>query len=131
MSEENVEIVRRSLESFEPNVEAWLETLDPDVKWYVREERHALVVGHEAALRARERWRETYDPESYRFEIEELKGEGENVFAVVGVWGEGSLSGIPFETAYYVHAKVRGDKVVYMYEHDTRDEAFEAAGLRE
>src|SRR6266550_1622491 len=54
MSQENVEIVRRHLESFVDDVETWLDTFDPAVKVYPLEERHALVLGRQAALRARE-----------------------------------------------------------------------------
>ena len=41
MSQENVDVVRRNLESFEEDAGAWLETLDPDVRLYPLEE--ALV----------------------------------------------------------------------------------------
>jgi hypothetical protein len=78
-----------------------------------------------------DRWLETFDEESYRAEVEELRGEGEGVFAVVCVRGRGWGSGIGIEDRTYIHAKVREGKIVYIYEHDTRAEALEAAGMRE
>jgi hypothetical protein len=57
-------------------VEAWQDTVDPAVRWYVLGA-SALVLGREAALRARERWREAGEEETHGAEIEELRGEGE------------------------------------------------------
>jgi hypothetical protein len=48
MSEENVEIVHRNLETFEHDEEAWLSTIDPAAEWYPIEEGHSLSRGHEA-----------------------------------------------------------------------------------
>ena len=51
--EENFEVVRRCLATFEDDPEEWLETLDPDIEWYPEEEGHALIRGREAARLAR------------------------------------------------------------------------------
>jgi SnoaL-like domain len=131
MPQENVEIVRRHLESFVDDVETWLDTFDPAVKVYPLEERHALVLGREAALRARERWLETWDREAYDWEIEELKGRGGDVVSGVHITSRGRSSGAEVDARAWTHWKLRNGKIVYCYEHATRDDALEAAGLRE
>jgi hypothetical protein len=66
MSEdENLAVVRRTLECFANDVETWLDTLDPAVKWYPGEEHQTLLLGRDAALRRRERWRETFQEGGY------------------------------------------------------------------
>jgi ketosteroid isomerase-like protein len=131
MSQENMEVVRRAIETFPTDVEAWLDTMDPAIRWYPLEEGHSLVLGREAARRCRERWMETFDKESHRGELTELRGEGENVFAAVYEWGRGRGSGIEIEGGVYIHYKVRNGKIAYCYEYANRDEALEAAGLSE
>jgi ketosteroid isomerase-like protein len=131
MSQENVEVVRRNLESFEDDVEAWLDTLDHAVRWYPLEEHHTLVLGHQAALRARESWLETWDSESYEWEIEELKESGDDVVSAVHVTSRGKRSGVELESRAWAHWRLRNGKIVYVYEHASREEAVEAAGLRE
>jgi ketosteroid isomerase-like protein len=131
MSQENVEIVRRNLESFEDDTETWLGTLDPAVRWYPLEERHSLVLGHEAALRTRQSWLETWDRESYSWEIEELRENGEDVVSVVRVTSRGRRSGVAVDSRAWAHWKLRNGKIVHVYEYATRADALEAAGLRE
>ena len=131
MSEENLQVVRRAVETYGNDVEAWLELLDPAIRWYVHEERHALVLGRDAARRAHDRWMETFDKETYRAELEELRGEGEDVFAIVHVWGQGWGSGIEIDDRNFAHFKVRNGKIIYCYEYESREEALEAAGLSE
>jgi ketosteroid isomerase-like protein len=130
--EENMAVVRKTIESYANDVEAWLDTLDPEVRWYPSEEHPSLVLGRAAARKCRDRWMETFDDgETYGDELEELRGRGEDVFAVVHVWGHGRRSGIEIDDRNYIHFKVRDGKVVYCYEYRSRDEALEAAGLRE
>ena len=132
MSEdENLAVVRRTLESFTNDVETWLDTLDPAVKWYPQEENNTLLLGREAAVRRRERWRETFQEGTYGLEIQELRGNGEHVFSDLREWGRGRGSGIEVEDHDYAHWKVRNGKIVYCHEYGTRAEALEAAGLSE
>ncbi len=131
MSPANVEVIRRAIESFASDAEAWIGTLDPAIRWYPEEEGHAVVLGHNAVLRSRERWLETFEEGTLRFEIEELRGEGQNLMSALREWGRGRGSGIEIEGRTYSHWKVRNGKIVYVYEYATRDEALEAAGLSE
>ena len=129
--EENFELVRRCLATFEADPEAWLETLDPAIEWYPEEERHDLIHGREAAKRARDRWMETFSEGSHRYEIEELAGRGETVFSGICEYAEGAFSGIEIESRVYHHWKIRNGKVAYIYETSDRSEALERAGLQE
>ena len=90
MSEdENLAVVRRTLESFVNDVETWLDTLDPAVQRYPAEEHQTPLLGRDAALKRRERWRETFQEGTYGLEVQELRGSGENVFSVLREWGRG------------------------------------------
>jgi ketosteroid isomerase-like protein len=130
MSEdENLAVVRRTIESFANDVETWLDTLDPAVKWYPQEENQTPLFGRDAALGRRERWRETFQEGTYGLEIQELRGTGENVLSVLREWGRGRGSGIVVEDHDYAHWKARNGKIVYCCEYGTRAEALEAAGL--
>jgi ketosteroid isomerase-like protein len=132
MSEENVEVVRKHLKSFEDDVETWLDTFDPGVRVYPVEEYHAPVLGRQAALRSRERWLETWDPETYHCEIEELEGRGgDDVVSAVHITVRGRSSGAEVDVRVWSHWKLRNGKIVYCYEYATRAEALEAAGLGE
>jgi ketosteroid isomerase-like protein len=131
MSQKNVEVVRRNLESFEDDPKSWLETLDPDVRWYPMEERNTLVRGHQAALRARDRWLETWDTNTYSWEIEELKERGDDVVSAVHVTSRGRRSGVELDSRAWAYWRVREGKIVHVYEYATRQEALEAAGLRD
>jgi ketosteroid isomerase-like protein len=129
--EENLAVVRRNIDSYDDDVETWLDTLDPSISWYPGEEHPAVVRGREAALRSRERWRETFAEGTQGYEIEELRGQGENVCSALRGWGRGRESGIDIGTHVYAHWKVRNGKIVYCREYTTRAEALEAAGLSE
>ena len=89
------------------------------------------MLGRDAALRRRERWRETFQEGTYGLEIQELRGNGENVFSVLREWGRGRGSGIVLDDHDYAHWIVLNGKIVYCYEYGTRNEALEAAGLSE
>src|SRR5262245_36033349 len=131
MSEENVEVVRRNLESFQDDVKAWLDTLDTGIRWHPMEEDHSLVLGHQAALRQRESWLETWDNESYSWEIEELRENGDDVVSGVRVTSRGRRSGVELDLFGWTHFKLRDGKIVYAYEYASRADALEAAGLSE
>ena len=129
MSEENVEIVRRCLETFETDEDAWLQTLDPELEWYPIEDGHIRRVGHEAAVGVRRRWLESWD--DHQVDVEEVKDGGESVVVGQHLSGTGKGSGIEVDLRIYLHFKLRDGKVAYVYEYTGRDEALEAAGLSE
>jgi ketosteroid isomerase-like protein len=129
MSQENVEVVLRSIEAFEHDEEAWLSTADPSIEWHPIEEGHIPSRGHEAAVGVRRRWLENW--ESHRIDVEEMKDSADSVVARLHLSGRGKRSGVEADLRIYMHFKLRGGKIVYIYEYADRGEALEAAGLRE
>ena len=129
MSQESVEIVRRCLETYESDEDAWLETLDPEIEWYPAGDGHLLRAGYEAAIGVRRRWLESWD--DHRVDVEEMKQGGESVVVGLHVSGRGKGSGLEVDLRVYLHFKLRNGVVAYVYEYDDRREALEAAGLSE
>ena len=67
MSQENVEIVRRSVEAFGgDDEEAFLQTLDPDLVWYPIEDGHTPARGIDGAKGIRQRWLDTWEGRRFR-----------------------------------------------------------------
>ena len=129
MSQENVEIVRRSIEAFQHDEEAWLSTSDPAFEWHPIEEGHIPSRGHEAAIGVRRRWLESW--ESFQIDVEEMRDGTDSVVACLHLTGRGKASGVQVDLRIYIHFKLRDGKIVYVYEYADRSEALEAAGLRE
>ena len=109
----------------------WLDTIDPAVRWYPQEAARNPLARSGRCPRRRERWRETFQKGTYGLEIQELRGNGENVFSVLREWGRGRGSGIEVEDHDDAHWKLRNGKIVYCYEYGTCAEALEVAGLSE
>jgi ketosteroid isomerase-like protein len=133
MSQENVEVrneaVRRFISAFEGDDEAFRETLHPEIEWYPIEENRTPTRGVDAALWNRNAWLDTWD--EYRQDVEEVIEEGDSVVALVHIKARGSGSGVEVDIRFYPQFKVRDGKVAYIYDHEDRAEALEAAGLRE
>jgi ketosteroid isomerase-like protein len=127
MAEENVEVVLRSLDAFDTDEQAWLETVDPEFEWYPVEEGHIPAHGYEGARGVRERWLES--GEGHSGDVEDVKAKGEHVVTTVHLTGRGRESGIEVDIRLHMHWKLRDGRIVYLYEHADRDEALRAAGL--
>ena len=133
MSQENVEIrneaARAFLMAFEGDDDAFCETLHPEIEWYPIEENRTPTHGIEAALRNRNQWLDTWD--EHRLGIEEVVEEGPNVVALIHLNGRGKTSGVEVDVRFYAQIRVQDGKVVYIYDHEERAAALEAAGLGE
>jgi|SRR6185295_2327218 len=129
MSQENVEIVLRSIQAYEHDEEAFLSMLDPGVEWYPIGEGHIPSGGHKAALRVRRSWLENW--EGHQIDVEEVKDGADSVVACLHLTGRGVRSEVEVDLRLYLHFKLRDGKIVYLYEYADRDEALEAAGLSE
>jgi ketosteroid isomerase-like protein len=127
MSQENVELIRRSIAAFEDDEETWLAAVDPDHVWYPLEEGNIPSHGRDAAQAIRKRWLESW--ETHRIDVEEILDGGDSVVACLHVMGTGKASGLEVDLRFYMHWKVRDGKMVYLYEYADRDEALKAAGL--
>ena len=101
MSQDNVAIVRRLYEGVTARLEIPQELFDPD------------------------------------FELDQLDAgvevveEGDDVVALVHLTGRGKASGVEVDVRFYARVKVRDGKIAYVYDHEDRDAALEAAGLTE
>jgi ketosteroid isomerase-like protein len=133
MSEEEVEIrnevVRRFYLAFESDTDEFRATLHPEIEWYGIEKERRPSKGIEAAMWDRNAWLDTWD--EHQFDVEEVVEEGDDVVAMVHLTGRGKASGVEVDVRFYAQIKVRDGKVVYIYDHEDRDAALEAAGLSE
>jgi ketosteroid isomerase-like protein len=129
MSEENVEIVQRSIAAFEDDEEAWLSAIDPSHVWYPLEEGNIPSHGLDSARAIRKRWLESW--ESHEIDVEEILDRGDSVVACLHLTGIGKGSGVAVDQRFYMHWKLRDAKIVYLYEYADRDEALKAARLAE
>jgi ketosteroid isomerase-like protein len=135
MSEENVEVVRRGVDGINRSDRASVEPLlHPDVEW-----RTVLgpvlgveaVSGRDAVLRFG--FEEIPDAiEDFRVEVEELRDLGEGrVLLVARYQGRGKSSGIELEARISSIHMLRDRMIASVRDYPSRQEALEAAGLRE
>jgi ketosteroid isomerase-like protein len=139
MSEENVEIVRRVFDAVaRRDTETVLSLYHPDLEWNGSRHRWAEVLGHGMArFRGHEglrRWaRQYYEAwENLEDNIEELIDAGDQVISIVTTRARGRASGVEVEWKHNAGVwTIRDGKVVRVVWLPTREEALEAAGLRE
>ena len=133
MSEENVELrneaVRRLFAAFEDEDDAFRAALHPDIEWYPIEENRTPTRGIDAAVWNRNQWLDTW--EEHQLHVEEVIEDGDDVVVGVHITARGQGSGVEADVRFFAQFKVRDDKVVYIYDHEDRAEALEAAGLSE
>jgi ketosteroid isomerase-like protein len=133
MSQENVEVknavLRRWIWAFENDTDAFRDTLHPEIEWFPIDENRGRLYGIGAAMRNRNEWFETWD--EHRLEADEVAAEGDSVVVCVHITARGKISGAEVDVRFYAHAKLRDDKVVYIYDHEDRAAALEAVGLSE
>jgi ketosteroid isomerase-like protein len=133
MSQENVEVrnevVRRFVAAFESDTDAFRDTLHPEIEWFPIEKERKPSKGVEACMWDRNQWLDTWDEHS--FDVEEVIEGGDDVVALVHLTGRGKASGVEVDVRFYAQIKVRDGKVVYIYDHEDRVAALEAAGLSE
>jgi uncharacterized protein len=131
MSQENVEVVREAWEASERHDnEAIFPLYDADVEI---QGLHGLGDRVYRGLSGvREFWRDWSATWSeYGSEVEEWIDAGEDVIAVMHLWGRGKLSGARVEARQSHVWTVRGGKLWRLRIYDTRDEALKAVGLEE
>jgi ketosteroid isomerase-like protein len=132
MSEESVQIVRRIFEGWAVgDFGAGLADLDPDVVFVVRQP-FPEAVETTGADGIREYMRRFLDNwESYAVEARDLQAVGDVVVADAVQRGEGKASRIEMEQEFFMLFTFRGGKIVRVESILERDQAWEAAGLRE
>jgi ketosteroid isomerase-like protein len=136
MSEENVEIVRRVYEAAARRDRATvLACYDPEVEWDVSRSPMARLVGegvyhgHEGLRRFFRAYHEAW--EDIEYEGADLIDADEQVVSVDTERARGRASGVETELTQYAVWTIREGKIVRAAWFGSRDEALEAAGLRE
>jgi len=134
MSQENVEIVRACSEAFmNGDIETALDALDPEIEW------HGTVGGIDEGriYRGREEVVEGFVDYFAVWERMEMRADkfidagGENVVVFHHEVAKGRESGVVVETDTGTVQTVRGGKIVRVRSYMDRNQALEAAGLRE
>lgn len=132
MSQENVEIVRRTIATFnEDGGEATLQYLDPEVEWLAPPEwlEERLYKGREGIRRLASQWSENID--EYRLDPERFIDADDAV--VVLLFARGRIPGgtAPIEQKLGYVWEVRDRQGVRIQVFFSWEEALEAAGLEE
>jgi ketosteroid isomerase-like protein len=134
MSQENVGVVRQTLQAFaDGGLDAMVEFWDPDIDWRAAEgaiddvgEMHGPV----AVRRYIQDWIDTFD--DFSVVVEELRDVGDDrVVSIQRLNGRAKLSGTETDLRYAVVSTVSDGKIVRGREYLSIDEALEAVGLRE
>jgi len=139
MSQENVENFKRGLDAYNRrDLDALMETLDPDVEWHPA--LAVLLGGEQTVFRGHQGVRESIQEEDealavYQVEISEIRDLGNGALALGHARVRGKESGAEIESPFFVLVESKGEET------DTRTtclrtyldlkEALEAAGLRE
>ncbi len=128
MSQENVKVVREAWDAYSGgDYDRIAGFHDPHIVVVTLED--GAVYGNNAVLANYERWNEAW--EGAETTLEEVIGHGDRVFVAARFHARGRASGVEVETRLYEVYTVRDGKVLRIDEYATRDEAIEAAGLRE
>ena len=128
MSQENVKVVREAWDAYSGgDYDRIAGFHDPHIVVVTLED--GAVYGNNAVLANYERWDEAW--EGAETTLEEVIGHGDRVFVTARFHARGRASGVEVETRLYEVYMVRDGKVLRIDEYATRDEALEAAGLRE
>jgi ketosteroid isomerase-like protein len=134
MSQENVEVVRDALRAFaEGGFDATAEFWDADINWRAIEgapDDVGEMIGPERLRRYLDELLEIFD--NVTLVPEELLDLGDDrVVAVLHLAGRAKVSGVETELRFAVVCTLRDGKIVRGREYIDREQALEAAGLRE
>src|SRR5215211_3816478 len=135
MSRQNVEAFKRAVEANNRrDVEAFLEELDPEVEWHPG--LPALLGGEATVGRghegARELLRDVYDALAvFHLEISEIRDLGDRIVAIGRMHARGRESGAETESPWRYVVQYENGKATLIRTYLERNEALDAAGLRE
>ena len=135
MSEEQVENFKRATDAFKRrDIEAALETLDPEVEWHPG--LAALLGGEVTVYRGHDGYRDLVRDLDEAFaeidaEFSEIRDLGDRVLAIGRLRTRGRTSGAETESPFCYLAKAKDSKAVRVWTYLDLNEALEAAGLRE
>ncbi len=129
MSQENVEIVRRTVSQFMATGEPVWDAMDHKVECYdhdVPDGGHHH--GHDGFVRFTENWSEAWA--EWSVDPQEYLDAGDSVVVFFRMKAKGQ-SGITLERDDAIVYKLRGDRIIRIDYYDDRAEALEAVGLSE
>jgi ketosteroid isomerase-like protein len=132
MSQENVEIVRRSFEAFlRGDFDGAMQAFHPDIAYDLTRisPDGEVFEGHEGVRTGMRRWLGAWD--DYRMEVDEYVDAGDSVLIFFRESGRGKGSGVWIEQSVAGVWTLHGGKVVRVAPFLDRSEALEAVGLRE
>jgi ketosteroid isomerase-like protein len=134
MSQENVELVRHAAVAFNSgDLDTLSEYIADDIDYRAVEgapDDHGPIHGKDALRMYVQDWLGTFD--EFRGEpIELIEAGDDKVVAVTRISGRAKLSGVETDLTYAALYTIRDGRVVRGREYWSRDEALEAAGLRE
>ena len=135
MSQENVETFRRGADAYtRRDVEALLDTLDPEVEWHPLLQ--VLLGGEATVYRGHEGVRELVRDLDEVFpdlqgEPSEIRDLGEQVLAIGRLRGRGRESGVATESEIVWLVEFKNGKGIRIREYLDPKEALETAGLSE
>jgi ketosteroid isomerase-like protein len=134
MSQENVKTVRDAAAAFNRgDLETWFEYLADDIDYRAAEgalDDPGPMHGKDAIRAYMQDWLDLFD--DFKSEPVELVDAGEDqVIAVVRISGRAKLSGVETDLTYAALYTIRDGKVARGREYWTKEQALEAAGLRE
>jgi ketosteroid isomerase-like protein len=131
MSHQNLQVrseaVRSFISAFENDTDTFRNALHPEIEWFPIQENRMPTRGIEAAMSNRNAWLDTWD--EHRLGLEEVVEEGDSVVALLHITARGTGSGVEVNVRFYAQFKARNGKVSYIYDHEDRTAALEAAGL--
>jgi ketosteroid isomerase-like protein len=131
MSQENVEVVRRTWDAWPSrDVETALSFFDPDVEWDGTNLPDGQIGrGHEAIMDHLRRWAAEWD--EWTVDVERIVGaRGDRVLVVLREKGR-SASGLDMDELHAEVYDVRGGRIVRRQGFSDPNDALEAVGLRE
>jgi ketosteroid isomerase-like protein len=133
MSQENVETVKEFTRIFEQgDRETWREYFDPEVVWDTSASTWpsaGVVQGHTGVEQFFRDWLGTW--REFEVETSEYLDAGDSVVVVFRQQGTGRGSGVHMERDFFAIYELKDSKVVRYRMYDSREEALEAAGIRE
>jgi uncharacterized protein len=133
VSQENVEVVKRFMRRFEAgDRDEWREHFDTNVVWDTSASQlpaAGIYHGHEGIEQFFRDWLGTWT--DYEVATRDYIDAGSAVVVVFRQRGTGRGSGVSVERDFFGVYDLRESKVVRFRMYESRDEALEAAGLRQ
>ena len=133
MSQENVEVVRHGVERFAATGDFIAERVTADFAWDMSNfhgwPEQQVYEGADGARTFLREWTDAW--EDWELEIDALHDAGDRVVALMRQRGRSKANGMPVEMSFAQVWTLRDGKQARMDMYSDRDEALEAAGLRE